>query len=110
MEDRRQHSRRTTELQLEVFDLNTTQRLGRVVDLSTDGFMLFSETPPQVDSVIECCLTPAAPIDGIREVILGADCLWTRPAADNLHHWAGFHIIDLAEEHAEALKALLKRL
>ena len=43
MEERRQHSRHGTEMQLEVFDLNSGQRLGRIVDLSADGFMLFSD-------------------------------------------------------------------
>lgn len=110
MEDRRQHNRRTTELRLEVFDLNTTQRLGRVVDLSPEGFLLFGDSPLQVDNVYECCLAPAEPIEGVREVTLGADCLWTRSAADGSHHWAGFHIIDLADEQAAALQALLRRL
>ncbi|MBM7061500.1 PilZ domain-containing protein [Pseudomonas sp. UL073] len=110
MDDRRQHSRQNTELQLEVFDLNSGQRLGRVVDLSIDGFMLFSDTPVDVDSVIECRLVPAPPLDGLEEVKLGADCLWSRPGADDGHCWAGFHIIDLAEDQAAHLDNLLRHL
>ena len=56
MEERRQHSRHGTEMQLEVFDLNSGQRLGRIVDLSADGFMLFSDTPHTADAVLECRL------------------------------------------------------
>ncbi|MCY1283006.1 hypothetical protein D9M68_288120 [compost metagenome] len=110
MEDRRQHSRRNAGQQLEVFDLNNGQRLGRVVDLSIDGFMLLSDAPVHVDCVIECRLVPAPPLDGIPEVKLGADCLWSRPGADDQRYWAGFHIIDLAEGQAAALEELLKLL
>lgn len=110
MDDRRQHSRQNTELQLEVFDLNSGLRLGRLVDLSIDGFMLFSDAPVEVDCVIACRLVPSPPLDGLEEVMLGADCLWSRPGEDGQHGWAGFHIIDLAEEQAVRLRVLLEHL
>lgn len=107
MEERRQHSRHGTELQLEVFDLNSGERLGRLVDLSREGFMLFSDTPQTVDALLQCRLVCSAGTQQVQEVRLGADCLWTRPGADGQHCWAGFHIIDLAEDQAEALEHLL---
>lgn len=107
MEDRRHHSRHNAGIQVEVYDLHSGNRLGRVVDLSLDGFMLFSEAPLATDSVWECRLVPAEPVDGISEVRLGADCLWSRPGADGQHAWAGFHIIDLAEDQARALEVVL---
>lgn len=110
MDDRRQHSRHPSELQLEVFDLHSGQCLGRVVDISMDGFMLFSDTPHPTDRVIECCLKSVQTVEGIPEIKLGADCLWSRPGADGQHAWAGFHIIDLAEDQAAALAVLLERL
>ncbi|MFZ6048026.1 PilZ domain-containing protein [Pseudomonas sp. CR3202] len=108
MEERRQHSRHATELQLEVFDLHSGQRLGRIVDLSMDGFMLLGETPLVADSVLECRLVPLTWVEGIEEVRLGADCLWTRAGEDERNCWAGFHIIDLAEDQAATLATLLE--
>jgi hypothetical protein len=110
MEDRRQHSRQSTELQLEVFELHTGQRLGRVADLSADGFMLFGDKPHRADSLVECRLVSEQVIDGVGEIQLGADCLWSRPGADGHHCWAGFHIIDLEPDQAAALEVLLKHL
>ena len=89
MEERRQHSRHGTEMQLEVFDLNSGQRLGRIVDLSADGFMLFSDTPHTADAVLECRLVCTSSTAQVQEVRLGADCLWSRPGADGQHCWAG---------------------
>ncbi len=109
-DERRLHSRHNAEVQLEVFDLHTGQRLGRVVDLSADGFMLFSDTPLAADELVECRLVSEQPVEGVCEINLGADCLWSRPGADGQHCWAGFHIIDLAEDQAAALEVLLKHL
>ncbi|MDM8347595.1 PilZ domain-containing protein [Pseudomonas sp. sp1636] len=110
MEERRQHSRHSIELQLEVFDLHTGQRLGRVADFSADGFMLFSDKPHQADTLVECRLVSEQVIDGVCEVKLNADCLWSRPGADGQHCWAGFHIVDLEQDQAAALDVLLKHL
>nr|WP_298135845.1 PilZ domain-containing protein [uncultured Pseudomonas sp.] len=110
MDERRRHNRQQTELHLEVFELRSGAHLGRVVDLSEDGFMLFSSTPQQADTVIECRLVSEQVIEGVSEVKLGVDCLWSRPGADGQHCWAGFHIIDLAEDQAAALQVLLKHL
>ncbi|MCY1220857.1 hypothetical protein D9M68_362640 [compost metagenome] len=108
MEERRQHSRFAAELQLEVFDLHSGQRLGRIVDLSMDGFMLLSELPLAADSVWECRLVPLTWVEGLEEIRLGADCLWTRMGEDQRNCWAGFHIIDLAEDQAIILEDLLQ--
>jgi hypothetical protein len=110
MDDRRQRSRHHAELQLEVFDLNNGQSLGRVVDLTADGFMLFSETAVSADSVWDLRLVCAHPVDDIQEIHLGADCLWSRPGADGQHCWSGFHIIDLADDQAAALAILLEHI
>lgn len=110
MEDRRQHSRRSTELQLEVFELHTGQRLGRVADLSADGFMLFSDKPHRADSLVECRLVSEEVIEGVGEIQLSVDCLWSRPGADGQHCWAGFHIIELEPDQSAALAVLLKHL
>lgn len=109
-DERRLHSRHHAELQLEVFDLHTGQRLGRVVDLSADGFMLFSDTPLIADELVECRLVSEQVIEDVCEITLAADCLWSRPGADGQHCWAGFHIIDLAEDQAAALDVMLKHL
>lgn len=110
MDDRRQRSRHHAELQLEVFDLSNDQRLGRIVDLTNDGFMLFSETAVNADSVWDLRLVCAHPVEGISEMRLGADCLWSRPGANGQHCWSGFHIIDLADDQAAALAILLEHI
>lgn len=110
MEERRQHNRYNTDQQLELLERHSSRRLGRLVDLSLDGFMLFSEGPLNVDSVVECSLVFDTPAEGARTIQFAADCLWSRPGADSQHCWAGFHIIDIAEDQSAALRGLLDSL
>lgn len=110
MEDRRQHDRRHLGLQIEVYELHSGDRLGRLADLSAEGFMLFCEKPIETDSVMQFRLVPARPLEGIESVVLGADCLWSRPGVDTQNGWAGFQIIDMASEQSQALEILLRHL
>jgi len=110
MEDRRQHDRRHLGLQIEAYELHSGERLGRLADLSAEGFMLFCEKPIETDSVMQFRLVPARPLEGIESVTLGADCLWSRPGPDAQSGWAGFQIIDMASDQASALEILLRHL
>ena len=51
---------------------------------------------------------PLTWVEGLEEIRLGADCLWTRMGEDQRNCWAGFHIIDLAEDQATVLEDLLQ--
>ncbi len=110
MDDRRHHSRHGTDRQLEIFDQHSDRRLGRVVDLSVDGFMLLGDSPHMADMLVECRLVCAQPIEGVDEILFAADCLWSKPGADAQHCWAGFHIIDIADDQLAALQVLIDHL
>lgn len=110
MEDRRQHGRRQLGLQIEAYELHSGDRLGRLADLSTDGFMLFCEKWIETDSVMQFRLVPARPLEGVESVTLGADCLWSRSGGESKSGWAGFQIIDMASDQAAALDVLLRHL
>lgn len=107
MEERRQQPRRRTDLTVEIYDRNGDRYLGRLADLSSDGFMLCGAQVPRADSVLECRLVPRPPLHEVGEIRLGADCLWSRGGQDGQLGWAGFHIIDIAEDQAAALDALM---
>jgi hypothetical protein len=104
------HDRHHNALDVEVFELHTGKRLGRLVDLSADSFMLFGDVLLNADELFECRLVSEQLISDMGEIVLCADCLWSRPGADGLHCWAGFHIIDLADDQAVALENLLQHI
>ncbi|MBA1275510.1 PilZ domain-containing protein [Stutzerimonas azotifigens] len=106
-DERRQQQRLQIPVTLEVFDVRSGQRLGRVVDLSVGGFMLFSEQP-QAETSYQCRIAPTPPSVGLDQLILGAECLWSRAGADGQHHWSGFHFESLNEGQHLHLQALLE--
>lgn len=110
MEERRQQQRRRTDLTVEVYDRHSGACLGRLADLSSDGFMLCGAQVPAADSVLECRFVPLPPLHEVGEIYLGADCLWSRGGQDGQLGWAGFHIIDIAEEQAAMLEELISHL
>lgn len=110
MHERRQHNRYTTSQSLELVERHSGKRLGRLVDLSQDGFMLFSESPMTADAVIECSLLLNPSTACADTIDFVADCLWSRLSEDSLHCWAGFHIIDIDDAQSRRLNSLLQDL
>jgi len=106
MTDRRQNLRHTTEQELEAYDLHSARFLGRFVDISEDGFLLFCPQLIAADSIWQIRVL-AAHDPRLRTLLsLGAECLWVRPADKHNHCWAGFHIIDISAEDAQTLRTL----
>lgn len=105
MTERRQNPRYTTEQALEAYDVHSARFLGRFVDTSKDGFLLFCPQAIDVDSIWQIRVLEAnAPL--LRTLLsFGAECLWVRQADDDNHYWAGFQIIDIAAKDAEILQA-----
>ncbi|GGK00568.1 PilZ domain-containing protein [Pseudomonas matsuisoli] len=108
--ERRKHIRYSGDVLLEAVHIASGARLGRVVDLSVGGTMLFCPTLPVEESVWVCQLVPASPGTPTEAVSLTLDCLWTRPASDGIGGWAGFQIVDADDSQRIALARLIERL
>lgn len=106
MDDRRQHPRYQAASLLEVYEHYGETCLGRLADLSNEGFMLCSTTPQTADRLVECRLMG----ETIEAVHFIADCLWSREGAIGQQSWAGYHIIDIDALNAQKLEILLKQL
>ena len=107
IDERRLNQRHTTEQELEAYDMHTARFIGRFVDISEDGFLLFCPQPVDVDSIWQMRVLAANDKRLKTLLSLGAECLWARPADESNHCWAGFHIIDIPADDAKKLHALL---
>ena len=108
--ERRKHVRHRGDVLLEVAHATSGARLGRVVDLSEGGMMLYCPTLPIEDSIWPCLLAPATPEATEEAVHLTLDCLWTRPSSDGIGGWAGFQVIEADEDQRMRLAKLIDRL
>jgi hypothetical protein len=98
MHEQRQTPRTVVDQVLEVNDQVTGTSLGRVVNISAEGFMLLSEEPVITGSVYQLSLiTPQS--STIKEPIkFGAEAVWCSEASQPESYWSGFRIIDIATE------------
>lgn len=106
MDDRRQHPRYQPGSLLEVYDQHSESYLGRIADLSSEGFMLCSMTPQAADTLVECKLVG----EEAEEVRFTADCLWSREGEADQPSWAGYHIIDIDALNMQKLQVILEHL
>lgn len=106
MNERRHNPRYTTEQALEAYDVHSARFLGRFVDTSEDGFLLFCPHAIDADSIWQIRVLEANDLHLRSLVSFGAECLWVRQADDNNHYWAGFHIIDIAAKDTDTLRTL----
>lgn len=80
IDERRLNQRHATEQELEAYDMHSARFIGRFVDISEDGFLLFCPQLVDVDSVWQVRVLAAN--DQRLQTLLsfGAECLWVRTA------------------------------
>ncbi|WP_462381405.1 PilZ domain-containing protein [Pseudomonas sp. Marseille-QA0892] len=97
--ERRKHPRYSAETLLEAWDVESNERVGRVVDLSEGGAMLYCLCLPS-EGVVRTYRIAAGPDSKATSVVLTLDCLWTRPASHGEGGWAGFQVVALEDTNA----------
>jgi hypothetical protein len=100
MREQRQTPRTVVDQILEVNDQVTGTSLGRVVNISAEGFMLLSEEPVITGSVYQLSLIAPQPSEMKEPIKFGAEVVWCTEASQPESYWSGFHIIDISNDDA----------
>ncbi|MFT6615006.1 MAG: hypothetical protein ACJAXR_000980 [Halopseudomonas sp.] len=97
MHEKRRLDRHKVSMSLEVYDLDTGDHLGRVVDLHAEGLMLLSDHP--IDLFKQFALQVSLPmtLNGLTEFFLDAQSLWNRESIAGGQYWTGLHFTQLPE-------------
>jgi hypothetical protein len=90
----------------ELIDQVSGNRLGEVVNLSSNGMMLIAHSPIEVDNLYQVECNAHGPDDEIDRFTAGVMVLWTREASQEGTHWAGVQIIDIDGESKMRFLAL----
>jgi len=95
---------------LRVYDAQNRRLLGHLVNVTTEGIMLLSESPLAVDQ--DYRLNMAVPLgDGaVEEIELEARSVWTKADEDPHFYNTGFQITDAPDESMETISALIEKL
>ncbi|MFL0810567.1 MAG: PilZ domain-containing protein [Agarilytica sp.] len=106
MNEKRRLERKDVDQFIRVNDAIHGVELGRIVNLSEDGFMLISGTDLKESCLYQLVLILNEEVDGVSEIPIGAECLWINEMDFGDQHWVGFHIMDVSDENLELIKLL----
>lgn len=107
--NRRSQRRRTLTGIVNVINQFDEAVLGRLVNITSEGLMLVSPVPLATDTLYQSILALPEELDGVRQIELGMDCLWTSPTnPDADMYWSGCHIIDISPEMMTHLLVLIE--
>jgi hypothetical protein len=111
--EKRKHARialKPAGWQAELIDQLSGEKLGDVVNLSTNGLMMITSKPIESDSLYQLECISRGPYDQVARFSAGVSVLWTSPASQPNTTWAGLEIIDINLESRQALLALSVKL
>lgn len=107
--NRRAQRRRTLTGVVNVVNQFDEAVLGRLVNVTTEGLMLVSPVALATDTLYQAILALPEELNGVRQIELGMDCLWTSPTnPDADMYWSGCHIIDISQEMMAHLLVLIE--
>ena len=106
LQTRRQQQRVELHKPISVININTHKKMGALVNITTEGFMLMSDTLIESNRIYSVSLLLPDAMNGHKQVDLGSDCLWSRDEVEGERYWAGFQIIDASRSALDYIEAL----
>lgn len=106
MKDRRALKRRHLVFYLRVFDRNTNQLIGYLVDITPEGIMVMSENPIETDTTYQLRMVFPIEILGRKELNFDATSIWCKK---DVFYDAGFELVDTSREQVGVIKHLIDR-
>ncbi|SFM40549.1 PilZ domain-containing protein [Halopseudomonas yangmingensis] len=106
-EERRTMTRNAVSSSLEVFDLDSGEHLGRVVDLHSEGMMLLSERPLDLNRNWTLQVNLPMKLNGHSEFFASAESLWNRTSITGSQHWTGLQFTRLPDEARQCIERMV---
>ena len=105
-QESRGHDRVEVSEVIHVIDRQTGAELGRLVNISEEGFMLLGSQPIDENSIFQLSLEFDTGTNEASPILIGVENLWCHSSSDQTQYWAGFYIIDISDEDLESVRHL----
>ena len=105
-QEMRGHSRVEVSEVIRVVDRQTDMELGRLVNISEEGFMLLGSDPVAENTILQLSLEFDSGENQTAPILIGVECLWCHSSSDQKQYWAGFYIIDISDEDLKRVRHL----
>jgi CheY-like chemotaxis protein len=106
----RRHTRRRIGAVLRIFDRTTGQNLGRLLNVSMDGFKLSSRENVTLRRVYEVSMILPETLAGSNTLSFDAETVWSQPAEDVAGEYrVGFRIVYISPNDSRVLAQLIEK-
>jgi hypothetical protein len=107
MSERRKLERHSVSNSLEVYDLDTGNLLGHVVDLHVEGLMLLSDKPIEMFKSYALQINLPLTLNGVSEFILDARSQWNRESIVGNKFWTGLQFTHVPESSRSCIEKMV---
>lgn len=104
--DKRRKCRADVDQHIEVKNVLLDSSLGKIVNVSEDGFMIIGDAHVKENNIYQLSLSFTRPVNDAFHLSLGAECLWLNETGTGEQVWAGFQVIDISEKDKEIFDKL----
>ncbi|MBN2385383.1 MAG: PilZ domain-containing protein [Anaerolineales bacterium] len=108
MKERRKATRHTLIYYMRVFNVETRNLVGYLVDIAPNGIMLLCDDPVTVDRSISARLELSEDITDKPYLHFTAKCVWCKPDLDPHFFNAGFEIQEIDPEDSQLIERIVK--
>lgn len=102
--------RKSVNQDISVVNVTTETAIGKVANLHEEGFMLFGAVGLKENGVYQLRWDLQIPVGEKSSIAVGAECLWLRDTGVGNQLWAGFQIIDIADEDKKLIPGLVEQI
>lgn len=108
MEEQRRLKRRHTYYYSRIFDEDTKELKGRLVDISTNGMKLISDEPIEIDRTFQLKMILPIGIEGKKSISFGAKSKWCKKASNPDLYDSGFQLVSISPDNVEVIEHLIQ--
>lgn len=107
--EHRQFKRKKVYREMVLFDRTTGANVGRMLNLSTDGFKLLIKQDVKPGKSYALSMVLPEQINGVNTMSFDARAIWMQPGDASGETHAGFQFLDLTESARDILEVLLEK-
>ena len=108
MDEKRKLKRKHLRHQLMIFDRNTDELTGYLLDITPEGIMLTTKNPVEVGATFNLRMALPDKIRGSRQVVFYARSVWCQKEAITDFFKTGLEVLEITNEDAETIQLLIK--
>ena len=108
MNNQRKKERGYTNDYFLVFEIESGEIVGRLINLTTEGLMLINEDPVEMNKTFKCRMILPEIIEGSRELYFDLQSRWCQYNKRAKWHETGYEILNKTEVCSKVLQVIMK--